>query len=108
MSTVTSSSPYLYAAKAPVAATLDNIGIEDALRAVRLRPNVKVNITDSAANIRSYLGALNGIANNIGSINKVETDQTTNTVFALSASQYTSYSKVLAKLDAVMSHTKLR
>lgn len=100
MSTVTSSSPYLYAAKAPVAATLDNIGIEDALRAVRLRPNVKVNITDSAANIRSYLGALNGIANNIGSINRVESDQTTNTVFALSASQYTSYSKVLAKLDA--------
>lgn len=98
MTTVTSSSPSLYAAKAPVVTTLNSIGIEDALKAIRLRPNVKVNITDSVANIKKYLGALTGIVNNVGTIS--QNDASTDTLVALTASQYTSYSKVLAKLDA--------
>lgn len=98
MTTVTSSSPSLYAAKAPVVTTLNSIGIEDALKAIRLRPNVKVNITDSVANIKKYLGALTGVVNNVGTIS--QSDASTDTLVALTASQYTSYSKVLAKLDA--------
>ena len=98
MTTVTSSSPSLYAAKAPVVTTLNSIGIEDALKAIRLRPNVKVNITDSVANIKKYLGALTGIVNNVGTIS--QNDASTDTLVALTASQYTSYSKVLGKLDA--------
>ena len=98
MTTVTSSSPSLYAAKAPVVTTLNSIGIEDALKAIRLRPNVKVNITDSVANIAKYLGALTGVVNNVGTIS--QNDASTDTLVALTASQYTSYSKVLAKLDA--------
>ena len=98
MTTVTSSSPSLYSAKAPVVTTLNSIGIEDALKAIRLRPNVKVNITDSVANIKKYLGALTGIVNNVGTIS--QNDASTDTLVALTASQYTSYSKVLAKLDA--------
>ena len=98
MTTVTSSSPSLYAAKAPVVTTLNSIGIEDALKAIRLRPNVKVNITDSVANIKKYLGALTGVVNNVGTIS--QNDASTDTLVALTASQYTSYSKVLAKLDA--------
>ena len=98
MTTVTSSSPSLYSAKAPVVTTYDNIGIEDALKAIRLRPNVKVNITDSVANIAKYLGALTGVVNNVGTIS--QNDASTDTLVALTASQYTSYSKVLAKLDA--------
>ena len=94
MTTVTSSSPSLYAARAPVVTTLNNIGIEDALKAVRLRPNVKVNIVDSVANIKKYLGALTGIVNNVGTIS--QNDTSTETLVALTASQYTSYSKVLA------------
>ena len=98
MTTVTSSSPSLYSAKAPVVTTLNSIGIEDALKAIRLRPNVKVNITDSVANIKKYLGALTGVVNNVGTIS--QNDASTDTLVALTASQYTSYSKVLAKLDA--------
>ena len=99
MTTVTSSSPSLYAAKAPVVTTLNSIGIEDALKAIRLRPNVKVNITDSVLNIKKYLGALTGIVNNVGTITQSTSDGSTNTLVALTASQYTNYSKVLAKLD---------
>ena len=100
MTTVTSSSPSLYAARAPVVTTLNNIGIEDALKAVRLRPNVKVNIVDSVANIKKYMGALTGIVNNVGTITQSAGDTSTDTLVGLTAGQYTSYSKVLAKLDA--------
>ena len=100
MTTVTSSSPSLYAARAPVVTTLNDIGIEDALKAVRLRANVKVNIVDSVANIKKYLGALTGIVNNVGTITQSAADTSANTLVALTASQYTNYSKVLAKLDA--------
>jgi len=98
MTTVTSSSPSLYAAKAPVVTTLNNIGIEDALKAIRLRPNVKVNISDSVANIKKYLGTLSGIVNNVGTI--AQSDAPADALISLTASQYTNYTKVLAKMDA--------
>ena len=102
MTTVTSSSPSLYAAKAPIVTTINNIGIEDALKAVRLQSNVKVNITDSVANIKKYLGALTGIVNNVGTITQSSSDLSTTSekLFSLTASQYTSYSKVLTKLTS--------
>ena len=99
MTTVTSSSPSLYAAKAPIVTTISSIGIEDALKAVRLQPNVKVNITDSVANIKKYLGALNSIVNNVVTIAESPLPSTPET-FSLTASQYTAYSRVLAKLES--------
>ena len=99
MTTVTSSSPSLYAATAPIVTTINSIGIEDALKAVRLQPNVKVNITDSVANIKKYLGALNGIVNNVVTITESPLPSTPET-FSLTASQYTAYSRVLAKLES--------
>ena len=80
MTTVSSSSPSLYAARASGVAPLNNLSIEDALQAVRLRPNVKVNIVDSVSNIKKYLGALTGIANNVATITQDSSDTSTDKI----------------------------